>query len=155
MKHSKAISISPVIFSVCVLASCAPVPKINTPSGRPQVTINRSSGAIKNKISSHFLRHGANLVSETSRTLRFSEAVSTEDELIFRVGLGNSYSSQPRRQTTFHFIPESKNRTLVTANISMSMQGAFGQNQGMDLSTGRAGSDIQGYLVRIKQKMER
>ena len=138
-----------------IASSCAPIPKINTISGKPQIIINRDMATVKNKISSDFVMHGNTILNETSRSIRFAADMNTGNAMLYKVAMGNSYSSDPSLQYDFNFISQGKNRTLVSGRVITVMQNAFGRSQNTDLSKGKAGVELQNYFVQAKKKLEK
>ncbi len=142
------------IVALLTLTACAGVGPMNTPSGNPEVTIrSTNTSRIKNALVASYSASGYSLVSDSQFNLVFTKQMSAGEAALYTVAMGNAYSSMPNIKVAFTIVPES-GATRVFAHVGAEMQGVFGQNQGMSLDHGKAGTQVQASLEQLKAEIE-
>ena len=86
--------------------------------------------------------------------LMVSKPLEGGDGMLYRMAMGNAYSATPEMNITITLAPHGGS-TRVYGRIAVGMQGAFGQNQGTDLTRGTAGRELQTMLEQVKAEAER
>lgn len=138
--------------SALLICSCASQ-RLNTPSGRPEVSISASKAKVKSTTISTLSEIGYSLTSESPSLLVFQKQMEPAQSTLFLIGVGNSYYSQPMAVTRMTLVQASSQVKLL-ASYGGTAQGPFGQVKNMDLTSGRAAQDIQGVLETIKKRSE-
>ena len=100
MKTLKLIT-SSLLLSATVVAcftfmGCAGMERVQTASGMPEVTINAKPDRIKVELMGVMANNGYALMRDTEYSVGFSKTMDPGQELLTRVALGSSYSSQPK-----------------------------------------------------------
>jgi hypothetical protein len=96
---------------------------------------------------------GYTLVSNTPYSLVFQKPMEGVGGALYQAAMGNAYSSQPQLIVRYT-IATTGQSTHVFASVGTNMQNAFGRSEGMDLSRGKAGGELQSVLERLKLEME-
>ena len=137
-----------------LLAACAAVKPLGTPTGRPEVTIGSTNASdIKGRIIAANAMYGYTLIQESPYLLVFSKPFEGWGGALYQASMGNAYSSQPQLVARYT-IATMGSSTRVFASVETTMQNAFGRSDGMDLSKGKAGHEIQAVLQQIKAATE-
>ncbi|MEI6177142.1 MAG: hypothetical protein WCS43_09640 [Verrucomicrobiota bacterium] len=142
------------IFILCTslaLCSCQTI-SINTPSGRPEVTAKSSISRAKTTAIHMMASAGYSLASQSENTLTFECQMPPGDAALYLIAVGNSYYSQPVWTTRFTFVPVG-NEVKIYGTVKASAQGPFGQIQSTDLTTGKAGQQLQQLLEEIRRRV--
>jgi hypothetical protein len=136
------------------LCGCAGVGPLPTPSGNPEVTINSSNTKhIKELLVASLASNGFAVQQDTEYMLGASKPMEGSGAVIYQAALGNAYSSQPQVNVSITIAPLGSS-TKVYGRIAFGMQGAFGQNQGTDVTRGKAGRELQAMLDQVKTQIE-
>lgn len=145
-----------VLSAVAVLlSSCAAPQPLATPTGRPEVTIaTGNTAAVKGRIITVCAQSGYMLVNESPSMLVFSRRMDLNQATLYTVAMGNAYSSYPMVIARFSLTNSGGGNTRVFAALTTSMQNAFGQESGMDMSLSKEGHALQAVLELIKSEFE-
>jgi hypothetical protein len=104
----------PLAFSLLVLTGCATPVHHETPSGRPEVTIQGNlAKAVQGEITNEMLNRGYNVKSSGETLLVFERPI---DNAMASVLLGSQYDSTPSARITYSIV-ESMNTTRVVASF--------------------------------------
>jgi hypothetical protein len=139
---------------ISILGGCVSTPvKLNTPSGRPEVTI---SGATKKKISdiiiNRELSKGWDLKNQTDSLLIFTRKNTNFGA---RLLLGSRYDTVPENRLTYTLV-ENENgiRVFFKAEIVTNPGSAFEQVTDVTLANEEFAEDCQKTLEEIKKDIE-
>lgn len=130
-----------------LLASCATVPPMQTASGRPEVTITGvDKKQIINTIANDFVNAGCQIRSMND----FSIVVGRESQnLAANLLLGSKYDPTVEERTSFQLL-DTQGGVRVLGNISFITNPGSAFEKPVDLSTGKGGTEVQGYLERLR-----
>jgi PBP1b-binding outer membrane lipoprotein LpoB len=141
-----------VIVSIVIISGCSQ--KLDTPSGRPDVTINSENvDLIKSDIISAFIGVGLELTNQTDNILVFAGRMNTGQSIVYKAMISGSYSSDPIWEYRINIIP-TNGKTRLLGSCVVKTQSAFGREDVNDASGGKAGQQLQDYFESIKNKIE-
>lgn len=149
-----------VLFCFVILFGCASQPvKYDTPSGKPEITINASIDDIKSLLISRLQQNNWILVSDTKYMTSFSSSCLDQyDAFRCSVGqalIGNSYSTTPQLEMTLSWTEYDNSVRVMVTSYSMSTQMAFGQvNRSNMLSGSKMHNDLTDWLRSAKDYLE-
>lgn len=153
MKRAGIITIG-VIFVALILGGCATTQRLATPSGKPEVNINTiDREKIKSVVINEFMNAGFSLISDTDYSVVFSKPMEGFGGIMYQTMLGNSYSSSPKWNARIN-MATINNSTRVMAQAVVRMQNAFGREDVNDMTNGKAGTQLQQILQRVKTQVE-
>lgn len=143
-----------LVLASAILCGCAGVGPLPTPSGNPEVTINSGNTKhIKELLVANLASHGFAIQQDTEYALGASKPLEGSGAVLYQAALGNAYSSPPQVNVSITIAPVGSS-TKVYGRIAVGMQGAFGQNQGTDLTHGKSGRELQAMLDQTKTQSE-
>ena len=142
-----------VLLCLCgILFSCAATQPLATPSGRPEVTVSATVSRAQNVTIDVMASNGYALTSQTSNALVFEKEMPPDQAMLFLIGVGNSYSSQPKSIVRFIFT-SSGGQVRIFGSIQASTQGPFGQTTNLDITNGKSAQALQTSLEALKQRI--
>jgi hypothetical protein len=142
----KKLTLMAVAAAALTMAGC--VTPLETASGNPEVVVQKDAARVKNELLAMMSAQGFAPTGDSENTLAFSKQLDVGAGMFYQLALGNAYSSQPQWHVRFTLIPMGKS-THVYAFVNVAMQGAFGQDQGMDDTRGKAGHEVQSLLNQL------
>ena len=134
------------------LSGCA-TSRLDTPSGRPEVTIAAPRGQVKSALIETFLGTGFDLRNETDSSMLFVRRMDSGDAVLYKTLLGNSYSSHPEWEIRVA-MADTTGGVHVFASASSVMQNAFGRVDRNDMTSGKSGPQLQAILESTKFRLE-
>ncbi|MCF6153927.1 MAG: hypothetical protein E3K36_01480 [Candidatus Brocadia sp.] len=153
MKRVSSVVFGAILIGL-ILVGCATTQHLATPSGKPEVNITTTDrGKIKSVIINEFMNAGFSLVSESDYSVVFSKPVEGFGGVMYKAMLGNSYSSNPEWNARIN-MAALNDSTRVMAQAVVRMQNAFGREDVNDMTTGKAGAQLQEILQKIKVQVE-
>ncbi len=142
-----------VLLCLCgILISCAANQRLATPSGRPEVTVNATVSRAQNVTIDVMASNGYALTSQTSNALVFEKEMPPDQAMVFLIGVGNPYSSQPKSIVRFVFT-SSGGQVRIYGTVQASTQGPFGQTTNLDITSGKSAQALQTSLEALKQRI--
>jgi hypothetical protein len=140
-----------LLGAVACLHSCAPT-ALPTRSGRPEVVVRPPAARAKAVAIDTMIATGHVLTNQSENILTFERDMPPAQSMLYLAAVGNSYYSQPKGIVRLTFVPAA-NGVKIYANAQVATQGPFGQMKTVDMSTGKAGQDIQALLESIKRRV--
>ena len=137
---------------VLVLASCATVPPIETPSGRPECSI---SGATNDQVQGYllekFMADGWMLKQQTPSQLVFwKENASTFQNAL----LGSQYDPTTTHEIRLVFSQGTGGSVRIFGQVALVTNEGSAFEQRNDLTGGKAGYELWQALVRVEEHFE-
>lgn len=139
-------------LSLTVLVACATEP-LDTPSGKPEVTINARPDAVASAILVRLAASGWTIDSQTPTGVTAHKKMDGMQAVATQLLIGNEYSTIPDCHLRFIIIGRLGDPTRVFAQASASTQMAFGQVNEADITTGSS-RDLQQILAAVKKDAE-
>ena len=138
-------------FSLALtIVSCAAPVIHNTPSGRPEITMNAKVGKkVQAEIMNLMVNKGYTLKSSNENLLVFEK---TLDSFAARLFLGSSYDTTPNARVTYNIIETEKSTRVVASFIAVTNPGSAFEKI-TDLNGGKATQEIQEALNEISLKL--
>lgn len=140
-----------LLVVVALLSGCATPVTHNTPSGRPEVTIN---GVPPNKVSARLtnemLNWGYNIRKQSDNLIAFDRPT---DNLMASALLGSRYDSTPNARITF-MLAELGNSTRVVADLQIVTNPGSAFERLTNMNQSQDSRKIQEMLQRIKYQLE-
>lgn len=153
MKRASCVVFGAILIGL-ILGGCATTQHLATPSGKPEVNITTTDrGKIKPVIINEFMNAGFSLVSESDYSVVFSKPMEGFGGVMYKAMLGNSYSSSPEWNARIN-MATLNDSTRVMAQAVVRMQNAFGREDVNDMTNGKAGTQLQEILQKIKVQVE-
>lgn len=139
------------IFGV-FMSGCATPVIHNTPSGRPEVTINRTTrNEVGAQLTNEMLNRGYNITKQTDYMLAFDRPV---DNIFAAALLGSRYDSTPNARITYT-LTDMNNETRVVADIKIVTNPGSAFERLTNLTHGQDSIKIQELLNQIKYRLEK
>lgn len=137
---------------VLVLASCAAVPPIETPSGRPECSVSGATNVqVQDYLLETFLADGWMLKQQTPSQLVFwKENTSTLQNAL----LGSQYDPTTTHEVRLVFSQGSGNSVRVFGQVALVTNEGSAFEQRNDLTGGKAGHELWQALVRVEEHFE-
>ncbi len=143
-----------VLLSVAAalsLTGCAttePYTPVTTASGKPEAYFASAPEQTSSRLSSMCMDRQGTVMQSTPNQVVCEFKMGMAQSVLATMAMGNQYSTPPQTFVRFNVIPtDHGSRVQGSAWIETTM--AFGQKRTMDMSGGRAGSQIQGMLLEI------
>lgn len=138
-----------LILVVLGLSGCATSQALQTPSGKPEVTIQSAdTSRIRSVLINEFLNAGFTVISDSENTLVFAKEMSDFGGLAYKGLMGNAYSSNPEWNVRVNMVSLGQTTRILGQPVTR-MQNAFGRDDVMDMSQGKAGMQTQEILNRV------
>ena len=148
MDFAKLLRLWPLVL---VLAACAPVQRLQTPSGRPEITI---SGATKKQVLdllvAEMLASGAQIKQVNEYGAVFGKR---DDSFAGALLFGSRYDSTPEMRITFNVV-ETPGATRVFCNAAMVTNPGSAFERVTDVTGGKTANDVQAMLERLRARLE-
>lgn len=150
-KNTASLTMGIAAIVVGILASCATIPPIETPSGRPECSI---SGATNDEVQSYllerFMSDGWMLKQQSpSQLVLWKENASTFQNVL----LGSQYDPTTTHEVRFIFSGQGTEVRIFGQVAIVTNEGsAFEQRN--DLTGGKAGHELWQSLVRVEEHFE-
>ncbi|MBE0544274.1 MAG: hypothetical protein IH623_23285 [Verrucomicrobia bacterium] len=142
------------IAALVLFAGCVAPQKHQTPSGRPEVTINtQDKGKIKSVTINQFINAGFTMTSDTEYAITFTKQMSGMSGVLYQSLAGNSYSSTPQWVVILNLATVGE-QTRVVGQVTSQMQNAFGRNDAQDMTSGKPGAQVMEMLAKIRTEVE-
>jgi hypothetical protein len=151
MKPLPAIALS---FAACAFFSaCATEPRsVETPSGKPEVTINAKVSDIKAAILGEMVDVGYTVTKDSDFSLELTRPANGAEEFAASLTIGNAYSSN-RRIADFTFIPtEGAVRVIASCRLESQMPG--GQVNSAQITDNKTFNVYEAMFAKIKARLE-
>lgn len=136
---------------VFLLAGCAPLQPLQTPSGRPEVVI---SGATKKQVLdllvAEMLANGAQVKQVHEYGAVFGKR---DDSFTGALLFGSRYDSTPEMRLTFNVV-EASGAVRVFCNAAMVTNPGSAFERVSDVTGGKTANDIQAMLERLKTRLQ-
>jgi hypothetical protein len=140
------------LFLVSLLAGCANVGPLATPSGNPEVTIaTKDMARVRNALLVAMSSRGYSPSQDTQNTISFTRQLDAGAAALYQLALGNAYSSTPTMNVIYTIASEG-NTTRVFAFVNVSMQNAFGQVQQTNLTQAKQGVISRASWTSLRQR---
>ncbi len=140
-----------VCFVVFLLAGCVPLQPLQTPSGRPEVTI---SGVTKKQVLdllvTEMLANGVQVKQVNEYGAVFGKP---DDSFTGALLFGSRYDSTPEMRLTFNVV-ELSDAIRVFCNAAMVTNPGSAFERVRDLTGGRTAKDAQAMLERLKARLQ-
>jgi hypothetical protein len=137
-------SFFPFLLSFLFLAGCATTKPLNTPSGKPDITIpNVSKKQVTDALVGQMLTQGFNFKSSSDYNIVFIEAM---DSFCEKSLLGSGCNVTPEHRASFMLDESSAGVRIVLTNQVITNPGSAFERV-TDLSTGKPGQSWQDFLV--------
>jgi hypothetical protein len=134
-----------------ILTGCAAPAQHNTPSGRPEVTINgRVSKAVLGKITNGMINNGYNVKTSTDTLLVFEKPMENFAAQLF---LGSRYDSTPAARITYNII-ETEGFTRVVASFAAVTNPGSAFERLTPMNNNPDTASYQTFLDKIKNEIE-
>jgi len=134
-----------------ILAGCATVPPLNTPSQRPEVTI---TGASKKEILDTLVAEMLSRGAQVKRIDEYSAVFGIRDDSFTGALLfGSRYDSTPEARVTFNLV-ETGNGIRVFGNSAMVTNPGSAFERVTDMTGGKLAHDMQAALERLKARVQ-
>jgi hypothetical protein len=134
------------ILTGCQTAAQAPT----TASGKPEVTIKASAGAIKARLLSLAMDRRFNVTKDTEYLLQLEKPTENLGAAIL---LGSKYDSTPAERIVFTFAPQGDSVRVVAASMFVTNPGSAFE-QITPINAGEGVDRTQATLQEIKQSLE-
>lgn len=150
----RALAVSAALIVTTFLAACAATPPpLNTPSGKPEVTINSSDrSAVKGALINVLMTNGYSIDQDSDFTLLVSKEVPEGKAIMYQAMYGNANSSAPRISIQIS-MGTVNGQTRVMAIGQARMKNAYGKEDVQDI-TKQNGPKIMEYLNQAKSMVE-
>ena len=140
--------------AIVLVAGCANLEPLPTPTGKPEVMINTTDTTkIKGALVATFAANGYSIAQDTPYNLVLTKPMEGSGAALYQAALGNAYSSNPQINISLTFAP-APGATRVFAHANISMQNAFGQNNATNMDQGKGAHQIQQLLENVKAEVE-
>lgn len=141
-----------LFLPVLILAGCVVLPPLNTPSGRPEITIcGVSKSEIMEKTVAASTMNGFNV----ERTSDYQIVVGKPLSNPMAAALyGSQYDSTPEYRLVWTFADVGNNCIHVGIVIQIVTNPGSSFERITDISTGKDGHDAQQQLEQLKEKIE-
>jgi hypothetical protein len=134
------------LMAAAVLAGCAEVGPLHTQSGNPEAIFPQKPDLVRTELMAEMAVRGFMQIQDEPNILTFSRTMQQGEELLYTLGMGNAYSSQPEVHIRFTLVDMGGGKTHVYGFARCDMTGAFGQSQSLDITHGKGGREVQQLL---------
>lgn len=131
-------------FIISILfGGCAGMMRLNTPSGKPEVTLkNRSMKEVKDALVREMLNQNFTIKSTSDYTIVFSKPM---DSFLASFLLGSRYDATPEHRVTAMIVESNNGVRIVLTNQGITNPGSAFERV-TDMSTGKAGQSWHEFL---------
>lgn len=149
MRSIFALLVAPaLVFSLSACATGGEYSPVATASGRPEAYFSTIPDTTSSKIAAGCMNIRGTVHQSTPNMVVCEMPMGMGQQIVAQALMGNSYSTTPQEFIRFNIIPTAKgSRVQAQGWIETTM--AFGQKQTTDISSGRAGSQIQQFLYGL------
>jgi len=142
-----------IMFTLIILLmGCATLPRINTPSGRPEITICRiSKNEMMEKVVAAASMDGFNIRSTSNFQIVMGKPVSNP---LVGALMGSRYDSTPESRLVWTFADIGNNCIHIGVVVQIVTNPGSAFERVTDASTGKDGHQIQEGLEAIKARVE-
>lgn len=154
MQHSasKLAQSVAVVSLLSLAAGCAATVRHNTPSGRPEVTINGRVGEqAATAIMNQMVNSGYSTKSVTSTMLVFEKPVNN---ILASALLGSHYDSTPAARVTYT-IMETESTTRIVTSLAMITNPGSAFERVTPMNNSKSSTSYQEFLYQLKNELEK
>lgn len=137
-----------ILTVVLLFNACTTQIKHNTPSGRPEITINGQVGKrIQAEIMNLVLNNGYDLKSSTNTLMIFERPVK---DMFFRMLLASNYDSKPATRITIIIIETANSTRIIASFVAVTNPGSAFERI-LSLNNNPDTAEFQIQLNKIKE----
>lgn len=146
MKHKLLLALSLSL----VLAACTTPVKHNTPSGRPEATINGREAAVRKELTNVMVNSGFRLVRSDSSTIVFDRPITNA---FAQFALASQYDHQPVARATYTIVDQGKSVRLIGDVASITNPGSAFERR-TDFNSSPDSLQMQNVISGVKHSVE-
>ncbi|MBA4390235.1 MAG: hypothetical protein C0399_04780 [Syntrophus sp. (in: bacteria)] len=141
-----------MIVVIILLTGCAGLPRMNTSSGRPEITIcGVGKSEIMEKVVAGFIMAGFNIRNTSNFQIVMGKPVSNP---LVGAMMGSRYDSTPESRLVWTFASLDNNCTHIGVVVQIVTNPGSAFERITDVSTGKDGHEIQEEFERLKARVE-
>ena len=152
----KIVAVILSVSSLCfVLVGCA-APKLDTPSGRPEVTIGGATAQqVRNSLTGRMIGSGCQLIRETGTTITFGKTMEGVGGALYQSLTVGAYGKRPVAEIDFTTVDVPVGVRVFAASF-IQTQNAFGATQRNSLSNNaKENRGLQNILESVKNELDK
>jgi S1-C subfamily serine protease len=136
-----------IIIALFFIYGCATTKPLNTPSGKPDITIpNVNKKQVTDALVSQMINQGFSIKSSSDYNIVFIKPL---DNFGAELLLGSNYDRTPEHRASFMLVESGDGIRIVLTNQAITNPGSAFEKV-TDLSTGKSGQSWQDFLVSFK-----
>jgi hypothetical protein len=134
-----------LLLIACLLAGCASLPRLNTASGRPEITIcGVSKKALMDRIVAGSVKSGYTIASINNYQVATTKPISSSSK----------YDPTPENRLTWTLSDNEAGCTHIDIMMQVAINPGTASERIIEWTGGKAAEELQGSLVKLKAKLD-